>query len=45
MTFLPKNLSEQFRRLANSYFLILVCLQVIKKTSVSFQVIHDSTVF
>jgi hypothetical protein len=28
VTFLPKNLFEQFRRLANAYFLFLLCLQV-----------------
>lgn len=34
ITFLPKNLFEQFRRLANAYFLFLLCLQV-KKTCLS----------
>ena len=29
LSFLPKNLFEQFRRLANSYFLSLLVLQVI----------------
>ncbi|CAF2821806.1 unnamed protein product [Rotaria sp. Silwood2] len=29
ITFLPKNLIEQFRRLANAYFVFLVCLQFI----------------
>ncbi|CAF3568862.1 unnamed protein product [Rotaria sp. Silwood1] len=29
ITFLPKNLFEQFRRLANAYFLFLLCLQFI----------------
>ncbi|CAF1120882.1 unnamed protein product [Adineta ricciae] len=33
ITFLPKNLFEQFRRLANSYFLILVCLQFIPQVT------------
>ena len=28
-TFLPKNLFEQFRRIANAYFLCLLILQVI----------------
>ncbi|XP_029649206.1 phospholipid-transporting ATPase ID isoform X2 [Octopus sinensis] len=32
-TFLPKNLFEQFRRLANSYFLILLILQFIPPIS------------
>uniref|UniRef100_A0A913I3D3 Phospholipid-transporting ATPase n=1 Tax=Strongyloides stercoralis TaxID=6248 RepID=A0A913I3D3_STRER len=30
ITFVPKNLFEQFRRLANAYFLLLMCLQFIK---------------
>ena len=28
ISFLPKNLYEQFKRVANMYFLMLVCLQV-----------------
>jgi hypothetical protein len=28
LTFLPKNLYEQFRRIANLYFLIILCMQV-----------------
>ncbi|CAF1217869.1 unnamed protein product [Adineta steineri] len=32
-TFLPKNLFEQFHRLANAYFLFLVCLQLIPQIS------------
>lgn len=34
ITFLPKNLLEQFRRLANTYFLCLLVLQV-RKTYVA----------
>ncbi|CAF1201267.1 unnamed protein product [Adineta ricciae] len=33
ITFLPKNLFEQFRRLANAYFLFLLCLQLIPQIS------------
>lgn len=33
LTFLPKNLLEQFRRLANTYFLCLLVLQVIPAVS------------
>lgn len=33
ITFLPKNLFEQFQRLANAYFLILLILQVLPKIS------------
>ncbi|CAF5213195.1 unnamed protein product, partial [Rotaria magnacalcarata] len=33
LTFLPKNLFEQFRRLANAYFLFLLCLQLIPQIS------------
>jgi len=33
ITFLPKNLFEQFRRLANTYFLFLLCLQLIPQIS------------
>jgi hypothetical protein len=28
LTFLPKNLYEQFRRAANLYFLVILCMQV-----------------
>lgn len=28
LTFLPKNLAEQFRRAANCYFLVILCMQV-----------------
>ncbi|CAF4053105.1 unnamed protein product, partial [Rotaria sordida] len=33
ITFLPKNLFEQFRRLANAYFLFIMCLQFIPQIS------------
>ncbi|UJR34869.1 hypothetical protein I4U23_027647 [Adineta vaga] len=33
LTFLPKNLFEQFHRLANAYFLFLLCLQLIPQIS------------
>ncbi|CAF0838805.1 unnamed protein product [Rotaria sp. Silwood1] len=33
ITFLPKNLFEQFHRLANAYFLFLLCLQLIPQIS------------
>ena len=33
ITFLPKNLFEQFQRLANAYFLILLILQLIPQIS------------
>ncbi len=33
ITFLPKNLFEQFQRLANAYFLVLLILQLIPQVS------------
>jgi phospholipid-translocating ATPase len=33
ITFLPKNLFEQFQRLANAYFLVLLILQLIPQIS------------
>ncbi|KAM9642200.1 phospholipid-transporting ATPase FetA-like [Trichechus inunguis] len=33
LNFLPLNLFEQFQRLANAYFLILLCLQLIPQIS------------
>lgn len=35
LTFIPKNLIEQFTKLANVYFLIIACLQTIKEISTS----------
>lgn len=35
VTFIPKNLFEQFRKLANVYFLLIAILQVVPQTTVS----------
>lgn len=35
LTFIPKNLFEQFRKLANVYFLLIAILQVVPQTTVS----------
>lgn len=40
ITFLPKNLFEQFRRLANAYFLFLLFLQVRTRSIAHFRVLH-----
>ena len=41
ITFLPKNLFEQFRRLANAYFLFLLFLQVRTRSITPFLALHD----
>jgi len=42
-TFLPKNLFEQFHRLANAYFLLLLCLQVNIFISLSLSLFNSKT--
>ena len=35
LTFLPLNLMEQFRKASNFYFIIIMCMQMVKVISIS----------